>query len=608
VTAGLEVGSLDEPLETVGGRGAIEVLRRGLAASPELRVGVVATLAMAFGSAVGKLTLPILIQQIVNQGLTGSGGFRAGYVVGLGAVGLVVIVAVGVLTALTGRRLVRSSQDALYSLRSRAFAHIHRLSLAEHNETRRGVLVSRVTSDIETLARFAEWGAVSWVVQGGLAVGVFAVLAWYSWQLALIALVAFIPAVPVLKVMQRQQLDAYDDQRVRVGDTLSEFSETIGGSGVIRAYGLQRHRRQRLRQRVRAQYRAEMRAARAMALMYPLSDIVVAVATAAVVVAGVTWGPSWGLDVGEMIAVLFLVSLLQGPVAELSEVLDQTQTALAGWRKVLDLLDQPVDVIEPDPGLLLPPGALAVRTEALHFAYRDGAPVLRGIDVDIAAGANVAVVGETGSGKTTFARLLVRLADPTAGRVLLGGLDLTTIAADERHRAIRIVPQDGFLFDTTVRENVKFGRPGAEDRHADAAVEELGLRWWVDQLPYGLDTRVGERGEALSVGERQLVALARAELADPGLLILDEATAAVDPRTERALAEAMVRVARGRTTISIAHRMSTAEAADVVLVFADGRLVEHGHHAELVAADGAYARLHRSWVSQTTQWAAPALK
>jgi putative ABC transport system ATP-binding protein len=342
-----------------------------------------------------------------------------------------------------------------------------------------------------------------------------------------------------------------------------------------------------------------MGAAKYFALMFPLSDLFGNIALASVVGAGARYGPGWHLDLGELIAFIFLVNLLLTPIAELSEILDQTQTAIAGWRKILGVLATIVDVVEPNDGAVLPTGALAVDVDDLWFSYRDGEPVLRGIDLHLPAGANVAVVGETGSGKTTLAKLLCRLADPTSGTIRVGGTDLAAVAPASRRLAVRLVPQDGFLFDTSLRSNVAFGRPGATDEEIRASFASLGLTWWLDDLPFGLDTEVGERGGNVSVGERQLVALARAQLGNPGLLILDEATSAVDPETERALTEALARLAEGRTVVSIAHRLSTAEQADLVLVFDAGRIVERGTHDQLVAMGGTYAGLYRSWLGNT---------
>jgi putative ABC transport system ATP-binding protein len=318
-----------------------------------------------------------------------------------------------------------------------------------------------------------------------------------------------------------------------------------------------------------------------------------------VVLLGATFGPSWGLTFGRVTAFLFLAEAFLHVFTDLPEVYAETQTALSGWRKILAVLDLPVEIVEPAPGVTLPPTALSVRVDGVGYAYREGGPVLRGVSVEVPAGAHVAIVGETGCGKTTFAKLLSRLADPLAGRVEVGGVDLREVAPGSRRSSVRMVPQDGFLFDTTIRENVRAGRAGATDREVDAAFEELGLGEWVASLPGGIETRVGERGDAVSAGERQLVALARAHIASPGLLILDEATSAVDPATERRLSEALRRVSAGRTTVTIAHRLSTAEAADWIVVFDAGRIVERGTHAELVGAGGVYARLYDSWLGNT---------
>jgi putative ABC transport system ATP-binding protein len=578
---------------------AMEVLRRGLSRSPELRTGIYFTVAMAIATAVGRLVTPVLIQQILDKGVNGSAGFQPGFVFGASAFAAVIALSVMALSRATYIRLVQAAEQMLCNLRVRAFAHIHRLSIADHNESRRGELTARVTSDVETIARFAQWGGVAWIVDSVIIVGTLTVMAIYSWQLTLVTMVVMAPLLPILRALQRRQLRAYDRVRNRVGQTLSAVSEAVMGAGVIRAYGINERVRDRVHDAIDRQYLAEKRTARYFAFMFPLGDIFGGVALALVVGIGAWWGPGWGMQAGTLIAFAFLVNLLLVPIAELGEILDQTQTALAGWRKVLDVLDIPLDIVEPDPGVVLPAGPVEVRAVGLGFSYRDGGQVLRDIDVVIPAGTAVAVVGETGSGKTTFAKLLCRLADPTVGGIEFDGVDLRDIAPASRFDAVRMVPQDGFLFDTTIRENVRMGHGGASDDDVGRAFVRLGLDWWLARLPEGLDTEVGERGENLSVGERQLVALARAQLANPGLLILDEATSAVDPETERALSDALLRLTEGRTTISVAHRLSTAEAADLVLVFADGELVERGSHDQLVAMGGRYAALYESWLGNT---------
>ena len=625
------LGSRQADEEALADAGAVAVLRRGLAVTPELRHGVVLTLLMAVVTAAGKLAVPILIQQILDRGVLGDEGFRPGFVYPACAVAAVTVLVLYVVGRGTYLRLVRTAEASLLALRVRTFDHVHRLSMAEHVEQRRGTLVSRVTSDIETLAKFMEWGAVAWIVDSVVIVATFGVMAAYDVRLALVALAAFLPLVVLLPMLQRRQLAAEDRVRTAVGDSLSEVSETITGAPLIQAYGLEERSRSRLRAAIDRQYAAYLAAARYFAAMFPLGDLFGALAMAGVVAVGVTQGPGWGLEVGEVVAFTFLISLLLNPIAELAEIIDQTQIAIAGWRKVLGVLATPVDVVEPEDGERLPSGPLDVVVDGLDFAYRDGVPVLRDVEVRLPAGRSVAIVGETGSGKTTFAKLLCRLADPSAGTIRLGGVDLREVSPQSRRRSVRLVPQDGFLFDASLADNVRIGHPGAiaepgadgraladgqdpdgrrdgdgrrddgtaGDDEVRAAFAALGLGWWLDELPYGLETPVGERGGNLSVGERQLVALARAQLGDPGLLVLDEATSAVDAETERALTRALDRLSEGRTLVSIAHRLSTAETADLVLVFADGRIVERGTHAELVAAQGTYAALYRSWLGNT---------
>ncbi|MGW4798921.1 ABC transporter ATP-binding protein, partial [Nonomuraea sp. NPDC004297] len=327
-------------------------------------------------------------------------------------------------------------------------------------------------------------------------------------------------------------------------------------------------------------------------------EIAAAVTIAGIVLLGVRLGLSGDITQGRLVAFLFLVTLFVAPLQTATEVLNEAQNAVAGWRRILGVLDTPADVSDPgEAGVELPRGPIEVAFENVHFSYPGSAPVLREVTVDIPPRSRVAVVGETGSGKTTFAKLLTRLMDPAAGRVTVDGHDLRDVRFSSLRERIVMVPQDGFLFDGTLADNVRYGKPAATAEEIELALTELGLADWLEGLPAGLDTPVGQRGESLSAGERQLVALARAYLADPDLLLLDEATSAVDPATEVRLARALEGVTRGRTAVSIAHRLSTAENADEVLVFDGGRLAQRGSHAELVGQPGVYADLHASWVS-----------
>jgi len=289
-----------------------------------------------------------------------------------------------------------------------------------------------------------------------------------------------------------------------------------------------------------------------------------------------------------------------------TQVLTDAQNALAGWRRVIGILDTPADLDDPgETGRSLPRGAMDVAFDQVSFGYPGGPLVLRDVDEHITSGTRVAVVGETGSGKTTFAKLLTRLMDPTSGAVLLDGVDVRAVEFASLRRRVVLVPQEGFLFDSTLLANARYGDLDATPEQVRAAAVELGLGDWLDGLPRGLDTRVGQRGELLSAGERQLVALIRAHLADPDLLVLDEATSAVDPALEMRIARALEALMSGRTSVTIAHRMSTAENADEVIVFDRGRVVQRGPHAALVAQGpsdtNVYGRLHASWVAQQSR-------
>jgi ABC-type multidrug transport system fused ATPase/permease subunit len=585
--------------------GPLRTIRRGLALSPELRTGLAGTLGLALIAMVGRVAVPIAVQVVIDRGLRASGGPDTDIVLGTVAAAVAVLVLTTGAQSLMMRRLFTVTESALATVRSRTFRHIHDLSMLHQQGERRGALTSRVTTDVDQVTQFLQVGGVTLLVSAGQIVVTSVVMFVYSWQLALVVYASFLPLVIIVRLLQRRLARTFLQVRERVGVMLAAIAETVVGADVIRAYGVADRSARRLDDAIEQARAAQLRGMRISIKAYSIGEIAAGLAMAGVVLVGTLLGVGGGLQLGELTAFLLLVQLFVAPVQVATDVLNEAQNAVAGWRRVLDVLDVEPDVRDPgQAGQDLPPGPVAIDFEHVSFAYPDdvaahppGPTVLADVDIHIAPRTRVAVVGETGSGKTTFAKLLTRLMDPTDGTVRLSGIGLRDVRFSSLRRRVVLVPQDGFLFDATIAENIRFADASLADAAILDAFAELGLADWVETLPLGLATPVGERGEALSVGERQLVALVRAYVADPDLLVLDEATSAVDPATELRLQRALDAVTRGRTTVAIAHRLSTAQAADEIIVFDRGKIVQRGPHAELVTREGAvYSRLHAAWV------------
>ena len=584
---------------------AVRTIGRGLETAPILRQGLGVTWMLAAVGAAGRVVVPLLIQQAIDNGLSG-GEVQLDVIVRMSLIAVVAVLVSGVAYRAAAIRLGERSERALHDLRVRLIRHIHQLSLADHNDERRGGLVARVTSDIETLARFFQWGGLAWLIDGTLMLIVASVMLAINWQLALVAFVVALPLVFVLRYVQARLLVAYDRARHGNGQMLGTIAEVVSGAPTIRAYGAGATMAADVRHAVEVKTTAQIRAARLGAFLFPSGEVFSALTVCAVIGVGVWLGPASGLTAGALIGFMFLTYRFLEPISEFTEIIDTTQMAVAGLRRVLSVLDMPVGPPEPDDPIPLPPGELQIDIRDVTFAYRsrsdegaDGA-VLKHLDITIPAGQQVALVGSTGSGKTTLGRLIARFADPTIGEIDLGGVPLPQVSRAELRSRLVVVAQEPFLFDDTVGANIAFAWEHAKPRDVERVVADLGVQDWVDSLADGLATSVGERGDQLSAGERQLVALLRAGLADPDVLILDEATSSVDALTEVRIARALERLAATRTTIAIAHRLSTAARADRVLVLDHGVLVEDGHHDDLIMRDGAYRRLYDAWVSATT--------
>ena len=534
---------------------------------------------------------PALVRYGIDQGLRDEDPGALNLAVAL----YVVVAIVAFATFRWQITLINSiGEGFLRDLRLTVFDKLQRLSMPFYDREKAGVIVSRMTSDVDSLAELVQMGLLMFVSNGLMLVFSLALLVALSWQLSLVCLIS-VPFVAMASVkFQRDSNRAYLDVRERIGNMLSNLQEGISGVRVIQAFGREEVETDRFVDTNQSLYGSHMRSVRISAWYLPVIDLSSIWTTAAVVLVGGWLVHDGAVTVGTVAAFILLLSNLFEPIQQLSQLFNLVQSAGAALNKLYGVLDTPIDVPEAKAPVELPTSG-AVAVEHVSFAYAGGPPVLRDVSITVEPGERLALVGPTGAGKSTLAKLMARLYDPTEGRVTFGGVDLRDVSSAELRRRIVVVPQEGFLFNGTVAANIRVARGDATDAELHDALESIGIAHRFESLPDGLETQVQERGSRFSAGEKQLVSLARAALVDPAVLVLDEATSSLDPGTELLVERALEVLMEGRTVLVIAHRLSTAQRADRVAVVQDGRLVEVGPHDELVARGGAYAALFSSW-------------
>ena len=569
-------------------RGATRML------APRWPVILVATVSIClFGAAI--LARPIVIQRAIDRGLFGGDGSEL-----VLASFLFVVLAIGVYVfqAISTYTVAWIGQGFIRDLRVRLFTHMQKLSMSFYDKESSGRLLARMTADMVALTDVLNHGFLMVIQLLLLIFGTVVILFILSWELALISLIVIPPLVIATAIFRVYSTRAYEAVRDRIADVLIHMQESFAGIRVVQAFGRERQNMERFGEINEANFEANQRTVRISSGYVPFIELLGGMGVGIILYFGGRGIFGAEVSVGTVAAFIFYLNFIFQPIQQLSQVYDMLQSGFAALNKVFDLLAVEPDVREGESTKPLPqPVDGRIEFEGVSFSYAADNPVLHDVSLTIEPGQRVALVGATGAGKSTIARLALRFYDPTQGRVLLDGYDLRDLSFADLRRTVVMVPQEGFLFSGTIRENILFGKPDATDEELEIACRSLGVHEFIESLPEGYETAVRYRGSRLSAGEKQLVSLARAFLADPPVLILDEATSSVDPGTEVLVEEALRRVLTGRTSVVVAHRLSTAEQADRVIVIDGGRLIEDGHHDALLQRDGHYAALYRTWIA-----------
>ena len=540
---------------------------------------------------------PYLVQVGIDQGIARN-DLRVLVIATIAFAAAVVLT--GVATMVRMRQTGRLAATATRDLRVRIFAHLQRMSLDYYTSEKAGVTMTRMTSDVESLQSLLQDGFAQFLIQALTMVVVTGVLFHYNAELAIITLVLVVPPLLVASLWFRHAADqGYNRQRDAIAAMFADLSESLNGVRVVTAHNRQDRNVVNHREVVGAYRDANDWTGRINAIYGPGTSVIGLIAMAVMLLLGGRMVVRGELTVGELTAFVLYINAFFAPVQQLVQLYTQYQQARAAVRKIGGLLGTRPTVFEAPDAVELPPVQGAIDFEDLTFGYLPGRPVLKNVTLRIAPGETVACVGPTGAGKSTLAKLVTRFYDPDGGRIRIDGHDLRDVTLASLRRQIGVVPQEPFLFAGTLRDNIAFARPEATDAEVWAAVDAVGLRDLVERAPEGLDTALHERGQSVSSGERQLLALARAFLAEPRVVVLDEATSSLDLHSELRVEAALDTLLEGRTAILVAHRLSTAMRADRIIVVDDGGIIESGSHAELITAGGRYAAMFATWAAHT---------